>query len=540
MESIRKVSEIIDTCQEIVEVARRQDYYDLMTLQRKLVALISDSLDSFSQDEAEGLTFILSDVVNAFENKDYVLYADLLEISFIPYIYNKIASMIASVTIEYNEAIYNKNMAALKQQNGDLYNKVAGIKSELAPEYTSSGHLTLCVSQGSKSLYLHSNANPVTEARVFANEYYSVDCDRYVIFGLGLAYHIKAFLKKDDGISIDIIEPRMDVFLTAVKYVDFEGLFENNRIRFFVGNECNDIAEVIKNAEVIAIHHPSLLLASETEIGKMFEKFFIRESGMRRHESIFKNNLRDNVKNADAYVDELRSQFESKNVIIVAGGPSLDKNIELLRTVPENTIILAVATVFRKLVDINIRPDYLVLLDAQVHTQRYFDGLYDMDVPLIVACTAVKDVAANYKGKKYLVCQRGYDKAELIAKEKEYNLYESGGSVTTIAFDIAVRLGANNVAFVGLDLAYTGNKSHTSNAFFGRDINEDDDCIEVKSVEGGMVRSSRVFEIYRKWIEKRANQDDIKGRAIDATEGGALIEGLKTMKLKDALELFSK
>lgn len=48
-------------------------------------------------------------------------------------------------------------------------------------------------------------------------------------------------------------------------------------------------------------------------------------------------------------MDVLGRVFAGKDVFIVAAGPSLDKNIELLRERSDKSIILATGTVFQKL-----------------------------------------------------------------------------------------------------------------------------------------------------------------------------------------------
>ena len=88
----------------------------------------------------------------------------------------------------------------------------------------------------------------------------------------------------------------------------------------------------------------------------------------------------------------------------------------------------------------------------------------NISVPMLYLSTAYKGYAMNYQGKKYLICQNGYKKAEELAKQKGWHLYETGGSVTTTAFDVCIRLGCKSIAFIGLDLAYTGNLAHAEGA----------------------------------------------------------------------------
>jgi hypothetical protein len=207
-----------------------------------------------------------------------------------------------------------------------------------------------------------------------------------------------------------------------------------------------------------------------------------------------------------------------------------------LRQLPENTIVVAVGTVFRKLVNLGISPDYVVFLDAQPHLYHsQVEGLEQQKIPILCGSTACKKVAASYQGEKYLVCQNGYDEAEKFAGERGYRTYDTGGSVSTIALDICLKLGCKSIAFIGLDLAYTDNLTHASGT--ADKAAEDGENGEwVLAADGGKIRASKLFIIYREWIERKAASVQGKVSVIDATEGGALKKGLRRLTLREVFE----
>ena len=63
-----------------------------------------------------------------------------------------------------------------------------------------------------------------------------------------------------------------------------------------------------------------------------------------------------------------------------------------------------------------------------------------------------------------------------------------------------------------------------------------DDKIEIPAVDGKMVLASRLFVMYREWIERRVAEEKGKVTVIDATEGGALKKGMSVMKLEDVFK----
>ena len=187
---------------------------------------------------------------------------------------------------------------------------------------------------------------------------------------------------------------------------------------------------------------------------------------------------------------------------------------------------------------LGITPDYVVFLDAQSNMTQQIKGLENESVPIICASTAYKGIAMNYKGSKYLICQKGYDRAEQYAMENQVRSYETGGSVSTIALDMCLQLGCREIAYIGLDLAFTGQRTHANDTACVKDAPEED-VLLVESKDGEMVSSSRLFMIYREWIERRVQQEDAVGRVYDATEGGAKKKGLIIKPLRELLEKWS-
>ena len=137
---------------------------------------------------------------------------------------------------------------------------------------------------------------------------------------------------------------------------------------------------------------------------------------------------------------------------------------------------------------------------------------------------------------KYIVYQNGYEKSEKKAQKNNVNLYNTGGSVTTLAMDVALQLGCKRLICVGLDLALTNGLDHASDTPQAKSVNYDGGFYRnVPAVGGGNVVTTKGLDGFRKWIETRiASVKDVE--IIDATEGGALIKGMINKKLSDFIE----
>lgn len=487
------------------------------------------------------VTSIVSGITNAQEQQDYILVADLLELQLRPMLLQLQEILIANCDTLLQGDLLETNLEGLAAKDKELADniRIHSLGESCVVEPTSSGLLTMAVTDDTGTYYFHSNVNPVTEGRIFAEEYYSIDHSHYVVFGLGLGYHIRALLALDDGIYVDIIEPDMEIIKTAFSVMDMTWLNSNQRIRLIWDAGYQRWQELLKEQRCLVIHYPSLRHIKDTDVKLQLEKFFIHDSGVRNMQIQLENNFRDNIVNCSEYVDVLQPEFQGRNAVIVAAGPSLDKNVELLKNKPENTIVVAVGTVFRKMINLGIQPDFVVFLDAQPHLyDMQLAGLENMNIPILCVSSACKKVAEAYRGKKYLVCQQGYDRAENYARERGFQTYETGGSVSTIVLDLCIRMGCKNIAYIGLDLAFTENRTHAADTASYTEESQDDK-IMVPAVGGGMVPTSKVFILYREWIERRVARESGKVQIIDATEGGALKKGLESKTLKETFSLWN-
>ena len=151
----------------------------------------------------------------------------------------------------------------------------------------------------------------------------------------------------------------------------------------------------------------------------------------------------------------LKPLFSKKNVVIVGAGPSVNGQIEMMKKYRNKVIIFATGHITKLLLQEGIRPDAIIITDPQPHMYKQIEGLDTENIPLILLSTASASVINAYKGDIYVAYQKGYQPAEEMAESLNAETFETGGSVTTTALDIALKFGAENIIFVGVDLAYT-------------------------------------------------------------------------------------
>ncbi len=547
----------INMIQEIITCLRQQNYNRAERLlpvwSRTISATIEvlfASKDYFNQygalvDEL-GIMETMKGILQTQEQGDYILLADLMELQLLPFLYSlqdvirrAESGAVSDDYFEQNVEILLHMIPAVSDVEGLIceLRKTPSDREHYLIEDTNQGSPTLKYTSGDQSYYLHSNNDPEAEGLLLAKEYYHEDIEHYTVYGLGLAYHIAALQRLCDGTCIiDVYESDIRVIRAAFSARNLAALLRGG-VRIHYDPDLTKLGkEMQKSTDGLMLHAPSIRAIQNENLRTAMNELFVQESSIRNQGADMLRNFKSNTRNCKLYVDILKDAFKGKTVYLIAAGPSLDKNIALLKKRPEQSIILCVGTSYRKLMlQQGIVPDYVIFLDAAPRMYVQASDFVNENIPYLIASTACRRFAEDYHGPKYLICQAGYPKAEEYAKERGYNIYQSGGSVSTIALDVAIQLGAARVVCLGLDLAYTGNKMHATHA--GKyDMIESDDLVQVKDWDGKLVNTSAAMAMYRKWIERRvemAHKERPELELINATEGGAYIQGMRHVKLSD-------
>lgn len=517
-----KDNKIIDEITEIVFHLRRQNTNKAL----KLADVFLGDLSQFLQltngldlgiDENEIIT-ILGEVELRQKNQDYVMMADLYENMFLPIFDGINKLLLQSDFINYLDF---------------------GNYGNYTIEPTSQGCNTVKIIQQGKEIYFHSNNYPTMEALHLAYNWYSSEKYHYVVYGLGLGYHILKLAMINEAITVDVYEASKDMMHLARDYGVLNEIEDTGRVKIHLDTNFEKIseAEIENEYTSFVVHNPSVRAIENEKIREWFENSYLEYISMKNQELCLLKSFNENVKHSDRNVDELKEKFEGKDVYIIAAGPSLDKNFMQLKNVGKNGVIVSTGTVLRKLIKNGIVPDYVIHIDANDITHKQIDGVENCGVPMIFLATANYKTVSDYKADRYIVYQKGYDKSETAAKEKGVNLYNTGGSVTTLAIDIMIQMKCRRLICVGLDLALTNGFNHaTETAQFNKVSEMKEFYRNVPCTDGGYVATTKGFDGFRKWIESRiVNVQNIE--IIDATEGGALIKGMVIKKLEECIKI---
>lgn len=228
---------------------------------------------------------------------------------------------------------------------------------------------------------------------------------------------------------------------------------------------------------------------------------------------------------------------EELPAIIVSAGPSLEKNIHILKEAKGKAFILCVDTAIRKVLQEGIVPDMMISVDSRKALHLFEDDRI-IGIPVAGVMDINTEVLDKLKGSPIVFIDTKNKYVQKLYRMSGHEIanLQLGASVATAAYAFCQYMGFKRIILVGQDLALTGNQMYAG----GQKLNMESfqrNVLPVEDISGGITFTTTDYYMYLKWFEQRiAAYPDIQ--VIDATEGGAKIKGSTIMPLQDALDVY--
>ncbi|EOG1885654.1 flagellin modification protein PseD [Campylobacter jejuni] len=224
----------------------------------------------------------------------------------------------------------------------------------------------------------------------------------------------------------------------------------------------------------------------------------------------------------------------SDTAIIVSTGPSLTKQLPLLKKYASKATIFCADSSYPILAKHGIKPDYVCMLERTEITAEFFNndfGEFDKDI-LFVLKSYVHPHTTKYlqKNNRNFMLVSTYASFINYLKLDDFGYFNMGFSVANMNFLLAIHLKHKNIVLIGQDLAYAENgNSHPDD--YQNSANYESQMYEhiLTTAYGGngKVESSFVWTLFRHNFEQDvANaKKNYYITTYNCTEGGARIEG---------------
>ena len=236
----------------------------------------------------------------------------------------------------------------------------------------------------------------------------------------------------------------------------------------------------------------------------------------------------------------LNNLFKTLPVILVMAGPSLNKNIHLLKEVGDKAIIIGVGSGIKILHNHGIIPHFRIMIEGSSYQERLFEGIDNSVCPLLSTSTANFNILNLYNNRNFqfdLVNGNRLGKY-FCDNMNRYIEISSGPSVANVGVFLALYLGCKKIILMGQDLCYTENKNYAEGSWTTKKENEgmvrNALTIDTVDIFGNRVKTISTYLNVKDTLEMAASW--VKGiDFVNATEGGLNIKGFANKPFSQVL-----
>ncbi|MCV3449970.1 DUF115 domain-containing protein [Campylobacter lari] len=455
------------------------------------------------------------------------------------------------------EANFNKNVGALESYNATLADKIEDVKTnERFEVFAGKSAFDINIYDHELKQSLYDNPEKFFDEKY--NEIYT-KYERYPVlffYGLGNGLLYKALLQNENHKSIVVFEPNIEILYIVFHLIDFSQELKDKRL-YVVDTNDFDLSSIL------AYLSGTLGLRSYLYDSKIFNhcdyyKIFQDDMNKIDHDLEQILNLLYSALgfNIDRYFDIMQKYIlnipkmiahpplknliqqrkkKNTNAIIVASGPSLIKQLPLLKENADKATIICVDGSYPILAQHDIKPDYVVCLEQNDLSSEFFNnnfGIFDKDILFIISDSAhVKTLQyLESNNRNYILISKNTLLHKNFLHLQDFGTL-GGLNVSTMAYSLALKLEHKNIILIGQDLAYDENlNSHPKEFLHGSNLDTNRYEIVKTTAYGGNgeVYTHGAWNTYRQNFEfliQEALKKDII--TFNCTEGGSRINYAK-------------
>lgn len=464
--------------------------------------------------------------------------------------------------------IFENNIAAIEKKYGLLAEKIREIDIEKASEriglaQAANGMLIPWVSHQGRIWRLNSMQNPMEAAELYADRYQIRLYGIYFVFGFSDGRCVRELLNKcDDTNLIVVCVPDLELFAVICWQLDISDLIEEKRLLLYFSKLERNVEELLKRIvdytrikllEFCILPGYDILYHDECEqymdsVIECIRSEVVNKGTNFAFDRLIPQHILFHMKNLIYHknIEQLRRallpyDLSQIPVIVVSAGPSLDKNVKVLKKAKGKAYVIVVDAALKTVLRAGIRPDIVCTTDPQT-PDRFFQDLNLEGLVWSCSRTSRRWIAEKFANDIFYHGTFGKEWNKFLEEELGYAFphFSAGGSVSSEAFMLALYVGFRKIILIGQDLAFTGGVTHTKSVIKGtlednRKYIQSRMIMEVEGIDGTILETDFQMWYYKMWFEKVISLNKDKISVIDATEGGARIEGTEIQTLEEAI-----
>ncbi|EHT8372741.1 motility associated factor glycosyltransferase family protein, partial [Campylobacter jejuni] len=444
--------------------------------------------------------------------------------------------------------LFNKNIEALG--NILLKESLKEIKSSKFELILGKDNLDINLKDTSDNTFLYENV--IDELNTMLNTYN----DKYLLYpvlyfyGFGNGILFKALLQNKNHQHIVVFEKDIEIIWIMFHILDFSSELQSARLMVLENDklQAQDYTELCSSKPFFQFSRIYFLEL----MSHYYERFHEDILGLNKKlAENFKNSIvsygndpLDALQGIEQFVYNLPQMIThpsytkllskrknlSDTAIIVSTGPSLTKQLPLLKKYANKATIFCADSSYPILAKHGIKPDYVCMLERTEITAEFFNhdfGEFDNGICFIIK-SIVHPNAINYLTKKTdnFTIVSTYASFIQYLKLDYFGYFNMGFSVAHMACYLSLHLNHKNIIFIGQDLAYAENgNSHPDD--YQNSANYESQMYEhiLTEAYGGKkeIKTHEVWIFFKQILEAMIIKYHIT--TYNCTEGGARIEG---------------
>lgn len=401
---------------------------------------------------------------------------------------------------------------------------------------------------------IHSKYNPTKEAKKYIETHYRPH-NFNIIFGYGNGYFVEELIKaRNFNEKILVIDPLLDNGMINVlpKHKDVLGMKVDDipfleSILLKLDSDTRTTFNVLctNNYEKIFPEYFKQLLQRIRDIQ---ESNNVNDNTLILFAEKWQENLAMNLTYAskDVSLEVLKNTTE-KPVVIASSGPSLLKQLSLLKEYRKKIVLISSGSTTNVLLDQDIIPDFIVTIDGGESNYNHFKNLKIKKSKLIYSFQNHYKIRDSFEGQAYFCNLSGHPHVNRYVDEflgMPVPELIAGSTVANLSFSVAQYISTGPIAFIGQDLAYTNNLSHVKGhnhvQNISRNILENKGIVMIEGYFNDKIATSSPMNSMRMSFEKMILNNPPRNKFYNCTEGGAKIHGFKQIPFKEFGELHLK
>ncbi len=360
--------------------------------------------------------------------------------------------------------VLEKNLFYIKKYNKNLADKILNSSfnsSNCALTKTNKDEYNLIY----KNTLIHDAKGAIEESERIVSTINDINDSIRIVYGLGLGYLVDLMAQKIKKGRILVYEPNLDLlsFVLSIAQID---AIANDRVFIY-----NDESQFLDKINKITNHETTLSISFLNSYKNLFfydiKKIFNKAQNILGEKIINHNTLINKSEEAISYstknlvniiknppLDSIKNIYKGKTALILSAGPSLAKNLDLIKNNQDKFVVFAVNRVVNLLIENSICPNFVVNIES-IDTLRQFRGIDTKKLCFILEGFTNPKIHAleTKKTFNYLSCDNFLNPWIRECLKIDNNL-KSIGTVTYSALSSACLMGFKKIILLGSDLAF--------------------------------------------------------------------------------------